>query len=100
MRCGGFGDARDATDEDQEVLEHVKQEVQSRLGRNFQKMHALKVTTQVVAGVNYLMKVSCDGDIVHVKICKPLPHTNQHPFLMTLDHGPHVTGDSPLNYIE
>ena len=36
-----------------------------------------------MAGVNYLFKVRADDDeILHVKICKPLPHTNQPPFVL------------------
>ncbi|RYG66837.1 hypothetical protein EON64_08830 [archaeon] len=98
MRCGGFGEARDATDEDQSVLEHVKQEIQNRLGRSYSNIRAVKVTTQVVAGVNYLMKLQCDSDFVHAKIAKPLPHTGQNPFLLALADG--HSADSALEYIE
>jgi hypothetical protein len=100
MLCGGFSKARDATDEDQAVLEDVRTAITSRLGRSVTQMRALKVSTQVVAGVNYLMKLQCDDAVVHVKISKPLPHTGQNPFLMALDTGAHLDADSPLNEIQ
>lgn len=91
---GGFGNARDADSDDQVVLESVKHEIESRLGRPVGKLSAVKVTTQVVAGVNYLIKAVADDTIVHAKICKPLPHTGQPPFLLAFQHG--LTLESPL----
>lgn len=97
--CGGFRDVRDATAEDQEVLDAVKAEVESRLGTSFSHFQALKVTTQVVAGVNYLIKVKTNANVFHVKIAKPLPHTGQAPFVLALKHED-VNEDSPLELIE
>ena len=96
--AGGFGNARDAESDDQVVLDSVKSEIETRLGRPIQKLTAVKVTTQVVAGVNYLIKATADDAVVHAKICKPLPHTGQSPFLLAFQHG--HTLESPLLPIE
>ena len=92
--AGGFGNARDADNDDQTVLDSVKHEIEARLGRPVNKLSAVKVITQVVAGVNYLIKAVADDTIVHAKICKPLPHTGQSPFLLAFQHG--LTLESPL----
>ena len=99
---GGFGNARAADADEQEILNSVRGEIQQHLGsgENIHSIHALKVTTQVVAGVNYLFKARInDSKIVHVKVCKPLPHTQKAPFVLAVDSGAHLTEDSPLNPI-
>jgi hypothetical protein len=55
---------------------------------------AVSFQTQVVAGLNYLFKVKCDDKVIHVKVCKPLPHTNKPPFVMAVDEN--QTMESPL----
>jgi hypothetical protein len=96
--CGGFGNARDATGDEQAILDHVKGEVEEKLQTKLSTFKALKYTTQVVAGTNYIIKAKCDDQIAHVKIGKPLPHTNQPPFLMNVDTNGH-TEDSPIHPI-
>lgn len=97
--CGGFGNEREATNDEQEILNSVKGEVESHLdGRKFTVFLALKYTTQVVAGVNYLMKIKADDQILHVKIAKPLPHTNLPPYVMAVK-ADGITHDSPLEPI-
>ena len=96
---GGFGNTRVATADEQAILEHVRTEVEARLAKELPVFHAVAFQTQVVAGVNYLMKVQIgDDEYVHVKIHKPLPHTQQEPFLMAMDVN--NTADSPIVHIE
>lgn len=94
MLCGGFSNVRDAEDDDQEVLNHVKEEIKQQVGGEGKNIRALKVATQVVAGINYLMKVKYDDKYVHVKIAKPLPHTGQNPFILAI--ADQASEDSPL----
>jgi hypothetical protein len=96
---GGFGHGRDADAEDQVILHTVKSEIESHLGNPVKELRALKVTTQVVAGTNYLMKVKADDKIIHVKIHKPLPHRQENPHLMAIQKDNH-TEDTPLEYFE
>lgn len=99
MLAGGFGQGRAPEDEDHAILLSVKEELEQRLSRTISELRALQVKTQVVAGVNYLMKVKADGNYMHVKIAKPLPHTGQNPFLLAVHHE-NITEESPLNPIE
>lgn len=93
--CGGFGNAREAGEEEQTILQQAKADLETKLGKSFSEVRALVFTTQVVAGVNYVMKVVADGVYYHVKIHKPLPHTNQAPFVMDVDSQTH-SADSEL----
>lgn len=68
-------------------MESVREAVEEKLEKKFAVFKAISFTTQVVAGVNYIMKVKCDDQIAHVKVAKPLPHTNQPPFLMNVEAG-------------
>lgn len=86
--CGGFGHMKDATEEEQAILEAVRGAVEERLNRQFNVFQAISFQTQVVAGVNYIFKVQIDDEVRHIKVAKPLPHTNQPPFLMEIDVTP------------
>lgn len=86
MMAGGFGETKEATEAEQEILNIVKTDVEQKLGKGpFAEFKAIVFQTQVVAGVNYLFKVKCDDEFIHVKVCKPLPHTNQPPFVMAVE---------------
>lgn len=89
--CGSFSAAvKEATVSEQEILDLVKSEIEEKLSIKGAEIKALTFTTQVVAGVNYMMKISVkSGESIsyaHCKIGKPLPHTNKPPFLMEIAH--------------
>lgn len=85
MICGGFGTDREPDDEDRAILLSVKSDVEQRLSQQFSVFEAVAFRTQVVAGTNYMFKVRIGEDsCIHVKVCKPLPHTNQPPFVLSL----------------
>jgi cystatin-A/B len=94
--CGGFGNTRAATADEQGILESVKGAVEAHFGKSFNVFRAVSFQTQVVAGVNYIFKVQHDDGYAHVKVAKPLPHTNQPPFLMSVDPRADHTADSPI----
>mmetsp|Transcript_23311 Transcript_23311/g.38854 ORF Transcript_23311/g.38854 Transcript_23311/m.38854 type:complete len:105 (-) Transcript_23311:73-387(-) len=83
--AGGFGDTKEPTADEQAILDGVQGEVEAQLSKSFAVFQAVSFITQVVAGVNYIFKVKCDEEIIHVKVCKPLPHTNKPPFVMAVD---------------
>jgi cystatin-A/B len=73
----------------------LKENIEAEVGQQFQNFELINYSTQVVAGTVYLMRVRVDGDeYLHVKIIKPLPHTNMPPGLMTVERG--MSADSPL----
>jgi hypothetical protein len=95
MSCGGFKAPENADQDVQGIIDGLKSDVETRLGSTFNLFEALTYTTQVVAGVNYIVKtkVDNDGTCIHLKIHKPLPHTRQPPSLMDVAQG-HTTSSS------
>ena len=96
---GGFGDVSAPDEDAKAVLESVKSAVEAKQGKTYSSFDPSHVKTQVVAGTNYMFKVMCDeGEVLHVKVHKPLPHTNSPPQLMNVLSG--QTVDSELAYFE
>ena len=96
---GGFGDAISPDEDAKAVLASVKGAVETKQGKAYTTFDPIHMKTQVVAGTNYMFKVLCDeGEVIHVKVHKPLPHTNNPPVLMNVLPG--QTADSSLDYFE
>ena len=73
-RLGGFGEAKDADNEAKEIAKEVQKQTEDKLGTKFTEFEAVKYTTQVVAGTNYLIKVKVGPEqYVHIKVWKKLP---------------------------
>ncbi|XP_069058827.1 cystatin-A1-like isoform X2 [Pleurodeles waltl] len=82
QRVGGFSEKKDATPDIQEYCEKVKPELENKMGTNFGTFKAESYISQVVAGLNCIVKVNIGGgSCVHIKIFVPLPHTNEGPQL-------------------
>ncbi|KAL8560165.1 hypothetical protein ACOMHN_021660 [Nucella lapillus] len=80
--CGGLGEVSPVTPEVTEICKNLKAEVEGKAGKKFDTYNPLTFASQVVAGVNYFVKIEVDGDEhVHVRIFQPLPHTGQKPSL-------------------
>lgn len=85
MLAGGFGQAHDANEDVQNIIDQVRAEVEGRAG-NVGEYRAISFTSQVVAGKNYKVKVHVDGDnYIHIKVYVPLPHTGNPPSLSELE---------------
>jgi cystatin-A/B len=77
---GGFGNAQELEPEERERIVACKGIVEERANRQFTEFEPVKVQKQVVAGMNYKVKIQVDnGEFIHVKIFFPLPHTNEGP---------------------
>ncbi|NXA05880.1 CYTA protein, partial [Sapayoa aenigma] len=75
----------------------VKPQFENRVNRNCAMFTAIVYKTQVVAGVNYFIKVQVwDTEYVHLKVFQGLPHENQGPSLVSFQTG--KTRDDPLTY--
>lgn len=74
MLCGGLTPGlKPITPEVQALANKHWGEAQTRLGRTFQTWNAVGFSTQVVAGVNYWIKIQSDnGEFVHIKVYQPL----------------------------
>jgi cystatin-A/B len=88
MICGGFKPWAPALESHQQILDSVRDAVEERIGRQ-STFKALEFSSQVVAGTNWKFKVEADGgQIIHVKIHEPLPHTGKPKVLMDVSNGP------------
>ena len=69
--CGGTGEEKVANDEVQALLESVKAEIVTKLGSEPAQFQATHFKTQVVAGLNYFVRVRIgDAKHIHVRIYK------------------------------
>ncbi|NWX48975.1 CYTB protein, partial [Steatornis caripensis] len=75
----------------------VKSQFESRQNRTYGIFKAIVYKAQVVAGVNYFIKVQVsDAEYVHLKVFQSLPYENQSPSLVCFQTG--KTRDDPLTY--
>jgi cystatin-A/B len=75
--CGGWSEASGLSEEEFQMVCSLQEQVHHQLGRHTSHFTPVASKKQVVAGLNYFVKVQVtDGDsYIHVKIFKPLPHT-------------------------
>ncbi|XP_068022124.1 cystatin-B-like [Melanerpes formicivorus] len=99
MMTGGLSETKPATPEVQHIADQVKPQFESKVNRTFDIFKAIVYRTQVVAGLNYFIKVQVsDDDYVHLRVFEALPHENQGPRLHAFQTG--KTRDDPLTYFE
>ncbi|KFU98551.1 PREDICTED: cystatin-A [Pterocles gutturalis] len=97
MMTGGLSETKPATPEVQCIVNEVKPQFESRQNRTYDMFKAIVYRTQIVAGVNYFIKVQdSDHDYVHLRVFKSLPQENQGPSLVSFQTG--KTRDDPLTY--
>ncbi|XP_003202689.1 cystatin-A [Meleagris gallopavo] len=97
MMTGGLSDPKPATPEVQHLADQVKPQLESRENETYNIFTAIIYRTQVVAGINYFIKVqSSDNEYIHLRIFQALPQENQDPSLTDYQTG--KTRDDPLVY--
>ncbi|XP_005146710.3 cystatin-A [Melopsittacus undulatus] len=97
MMPGGLSEAKPATPEIQHIVDEVKTQFESRVNRTCGMFKAIVYKTQVVAGINYFIKVQVsDTEYVHLRVFQSLPQENQGPSLDGYQTG--KTKDDPLTY--
>ena len=75
---GGWNAGSELSQEQYELVVSLKNEVEGITNAVYENFQPLKIKQQVVAGINYNVKVqTAEGEYIHVKIFKPLPHTGQ-----------------------
>ncbi|XP_006091012.1 cystatin-A [Myotis myotis] len=78
MMPGGLTEAKPATPEVQEIADEVKPQLEAQTNETYEEFEAIEYKTQVVAGINYYIKVRVGHDsYIHIKIFKPLPQQQQ-----------------------
>ncbi|XP_051865868.1 leukocyte cysteine proteinase inhibitor 1-like [Pristis pectinata] len=81
---GGYIPTTPTTPEVKEAADTVKPAVEEQLGRKLDVYRAMFYRSQVVAGINYLIKVyiGAEDNYLHVKVFVPLPCTQEAPSLV------------------
>ncbi|XP_055965412.1 cystatin-A [Sorex fumeus] len=78
MIPGGLTEAKPATPEIQEIANEVKSQLEEKTNETYEEFKAVEYKTQVVAGVNYYIKIQVSEDVyIHIKVFKSLPQENQ-----------------------
>uniref|UniRef100_A0A673STL0 Cystatin A n=1 Tax=Suricata suricatta TaxID=37032 RepID=A0A673STL0_SURSU len=57
MIPGGLSEAKPATPEVQEIADEVRPQLEEKTNETYQKFEVIEYKTQVVAGINYYIKV-------------------------------------------
>ncbi|KAL5011070.1 hypothetical protein ScPMuIL_013375 [Solemya velum] len=71
---GGLTGEKPANSDVQQITDGVRSEVEAKVGRKFEEYEAVRFRTQVVAGVNYFVKMRvATTDYIHTRIYVPLP---------------------------
>jgi len=88
QKAGGYSEVKDGNAEIQELAEAVKQEIQSKQNRAFPTFEVVKYSTQVVAGINYKLKIKVGDDkYIHAVVFKGLPHTGGETSVTSIEEG-------------
>ncbi|XP_060226895.1 cystatin-A-like [Meriones unguiculatus] len=61
MIRGGLSEAKPATPEIQEIADKIKPQLEEQTNEKYETYEAVEYKTQVVAGVNYFIKVDVGG---------------------------------------
>ena len=69
---GGFGEELLGDADSQSIASCIQVAVESQLNTSYSKFNVVSYRQQVVAGINYLIKIEVDNDFIHVEAFKPL----------------------------
>uniref|UniRef100_A0A8C4VTW3 Mitochondrial matrix import factor 23 n=1 Tax=Gopherus evgoodei TaxID=1825980 RepID=A0A8C4VTW3_9SAUR len=99
MSAGGLTETKPATPEVQKIADQVKLQLEGKTNEKYLVFVAIQYKAQVVAGINYFIKVSVSNstdECVHLRVFQSLPHENKGPSLTSYETG--KTKADPLNY--
>ncbi|XP_024417773.1 cystatin-B [Desmodus rotundus] len=75
MMCGGCSATKPATAEIQAIADQVKSQLEEKENKKYTTFKAVEYQSQVVAGMNYFIKVQVeDDDFIHIRVHESLPH--------------------------
>ncbi|KFW09172.1 PREDICTED: cystatin-A-like [Eurypyga helias] len=98
MMPGGLSETKCATPEVQLIADKVKPQLENMENCTYDIFEAIEYRSQVVAGVNYFIKVQVsETEYVHLKVFEVLPSPdNDGPILTGFQTG--KTRDDPLTF--
>ncbi|KAI3386568.1 hypothetical protein SNEBB_009484 [Seison nebaliae] len=78
MMCGGTSKVQEMTDEVKELAVSFRKAVELKTGRNFDVYEPKTFSTQVVAGMNYFIKIHVGNDkYIHLRIYQHFSGTTE-----------------------
>lgn len=86
-RPGGFGVPQEMDEEVEDVLELIREEVETREGKTFETFQGVKYVRQIVAGTKFIIKVQTEDGYLHLHVFRPLPHVSDKPQLEGYESG-------------
>ncbi|CAH3044746.1 unnamed protein product [Porites lobata] len=96
---GGLSPLKPADAEVQKICDQVKPQAEKMAGQEFPEFKAISYKTQVVAGINYFIKVHVGGpSYVHLRVFQSLPVAGSTLTLSAIKTG--MTKDDPINYFD
>ncbi|PFX33668.1 cystatin-A-like [Stylophora pistillata] len=85
---GGFSKEMKATEEVQKIVDEVRSQAEAMAGKSFKEFKAISYRSQVVQGMNYLVKVQVgDSSYVHLRIHQSLPQDGSKIELIAIRTG-------------
>uniref|UniRef100_A0A8B9VM38 Cystatin domain-containing protein n=1 Tax=Anas zonorhyncha TaxID=75864 RepID=A0A8B9VM38_9AVES len=99
METVNSSETQPATEEVQYIADQVKPQFESRENRTYSTFQAIEYRTQVVAGINYFIKVQIsdfDTGYAHLRVFQASREEKQGPRLDRYETG--KTRDDPLDY--
>ncbi|CAH3152445.1 unnamed protein product [Porites evermanni] len=94
---GELSPLKPADVEVQKICDQVKLQAEKMAGQEFPEFKAISYKTQVVAGINYFIKVHVGGpSYVHLRVFQSLPCDGSTLSLDAIETG--MTKDDPINY--
>lgn len=86
MMVGGFSEGRDLSEEELNLVMNMRDHIEETAQKKFDTFEPIKIKSQVVAGMNYVVKIKVsDEEYIHARIFRPLPHTQKPPELSDLE---------------
>ena len=75
--CGGMSQMRQADEDEIALFNSLQASIAENAEMEISEFEVLGCASQVVAGTNFWVKIRTNNGIIHVKIFRPLPHTQQ-----------------------
>uniref|UniRef100_UPI0037E709E1 cystatin-B-like n=1 Tax=Semicossyphus pulcher TaxID=241346 RepID=UPI0037E709E1 len=72
-KAGAFGETQEASEKIQKICDQVKPQVEEKTGEKYEVFTALQYRSQIVSGLNFLIKVHVGGSsYLHLKVYQNL----------------------------
>ena len=74
---GAHSQMRQADEDELAMIMSLKPQLEAQTGETYSQFEVVGITSQVVAGTIFNVKIRTDQGYLHMKVFRPLPHTGQ-----------------------